>query len=275
MNMIIKEKIEQALLEDIGTGDITTDYLDLGHKNVNAFIIAKEDGILCGIDIAKEVFRMIDPEIHLVAYKKDGDKVVKGDDVLKISGMSKSILKAERVALNFMQRLSGISTMTGKYVDEIKETEAKLLDTRKTTPLLRYFEKYAVRTGGGYNHRFGLYDMVMIKENHIRSVGTITDSIRTIKNKNSTYKIEVEVTNLDELEESVLAGADRILLDNMSLEDMSQAVEQYGKRVELEASGNITLETIKDVAETGVHFISSGALTHSYKSLDLSLLVKE
>ncbi len=273
--MIIKEKIKQALLEDIGTGDITTDYLDLGHKSVNAYIIAKEDGILCGIEVAKEIFRMIDPEIHLVAYRKDGDRVLKGDDVLKISGMGQSILKAERVALNFMQRLSGISTMTGRYVEEIKNTEAKLLDTRKTTPLLRYFEKYAVRTGGGYNHRFGLYDMVMIKENHIRSVGSITDSIIKIKHKNSTYKIEVEVTNLDELEEAVLAGADRILLDNMSLEDMSQAVEQYGQRVELEASGNITLETIGSVAETGVHFISSGALTHSYKSLDLSLLVKE
>jgi nicotinate-nucleotide pyrophosphorylase (carboxylating) len=270
--MKIEKIVQKALEEDIGTGDITTDYMDLPKKNSVAHLIAKQEGVLCGLQVAFLVFKNVDASVKCVAYKKDGDIVKPGDTIAKVEGYSTSILQGERVALNFLQRLSGISTMTRSFVNVIEPYHAKLLDTRKTTPLLRSLEKYAVRIGGGYNHRFGLYDMILIKENHIRAAGSITQAVQMIKRNNTTYKIEVEVTNFDELKEAIKCGVDRVMLDNMSVKDMREAVERYSAQVEFEASGNVTLDTIEQIANTGVDYISSGALTHSYKSLDISLL---
>ncbi len=273
--MEIDKIIELALEEDLGTGDITTEYLSLSKKHGIAYLIAKQEGIVCGLKIANEVFKKVDPFIKWVSYKKDGDLVKKGDELAKVEGYSESILKGERVALNFLQRLSGIASLTRKHVDLIKPYKAKLLDTRKTTPLLRVLEKYAVRTGGGFNHRFGLYDMIMIKENHIRASGSITKAVEKIKDRNTSYKIEVEVTNLQELEEAFNNQVDRVMLDNMSIEQIKECVELFGGKVEMEVSGNVKLNTIEAIAATGVDYISSGSLTHSYNSLDISLLFKE
>ncbi len=273
--MDLKEIVRLSLAEDIGTGDISTEYLDLARRITSAVIVAKEDGVIAGLDVFAEVFYQVDPSVKITFYKKDGDFVANKEEIAIIEGDPSSILKSERVALNFIQRMSGIATKTREMVNAIKGTGAKLLDTRKTTPLLRQLEKYAVKTGGAYNHRFGLYDMIMMKENHIRSAGSITNAVETIKKHNCSYKIEVEVTNLDELKEAVAAKVDRVMLDNMSIEDMTTAVKDYKGQVELEASGNVTMNSIRAIAETGVDFISSGALTHSYKSLDISLLFRE
>lgn len=273
--MFLEEIIRKSLEEDIGSGDITTNYLDLEPMTTTAYMIAKADGVLAGIDVAKAVFRMLDKDLKITLYRKDGDTVKPQDEILKVEGNPASILQAERTALNFIQRLSGIATQTRAMVDKISSTKARLLDTRKTTPLLRNLEKYAVRVGGGLNHRNGLYDMIMLKENHLRAAGGIKKAIDEIRKKNATYKIEVEVTNLDELAEAVAAKVDRVMLDNMSLKDIRAAVKAYKKDVEIEVSGGITEENILAYAKTGVHYISSGALTHSYKSLDISLLFKE
>jgi nicotinate-nucleotide pyrophosphorylase (carboxylating) len=273
--MKIDRIISKALQEDIGSGDITTDYLDLPKKNISAFLMAKEDGVLCGIQIALSCFLHVDETLKCIAYKKDGDYLKKGDTIAKIEGYSSSILKGERVALNFLQRLSGISTLTKQLVDIIEDYDVKLLDTRKTTPLLRELEKYAVSVGGGFNHRFGLYDMVLIKENHIFGAGSITKAVEMVKKKNTTYKIEVEVTNLEELDEAIQCGVDRVMLDNMSLIKMKKAVKKYKGKIEIEASGNVSIDTIEEIAKTGVDYISCGSLTHSYRSLDISLLFKE
>jgi len=270
--MRLKQLIEHALEEDIGTGDITTEYLDIPKKNTTAYLVAKQDGILCGLQVAFLVFRTVDENLKCVAYKKDGDTLKKGEQFAKIEGHSDSILQAERVALNFLQRLSGVATQTRTYVEKIKHTHARLLDTRKTTPMFRSLEKYAVRIGGGHNHRFGLYDMVLVKENHIRVAGSITKAVEKIRLHNTTYKIEVEVTNPDELDEAVACEVDRVMLDNMPITMMAEAVRKHGSSVEMEASGNVTLDTIEAIADTGVDYISSGALTHSYRSLDISLL---
>ena len=270
--MNTEEIVKLALSEDIGTGDITTEYLDLPKKRNTAYLLAKQEGVLCGLEVAKLTFKTVDDGIKFLAYKKDGDSLKIGDMIAKIEGYSGSILQGERVALNFLQRLSGIATMTKLYSYKIKKYKAKLLDTRKTTPLLRGLEKYAVRVGGGYNHRHGLYDMILIKENHIKAVGGITKAINLVKKINTTYKIEVEVTNLDEVKEAVKCNVDRIMLDNMTTELMKKSVEDYSDLVEFEASGNVSLENIEEIAATGVDFISSGALTHSYKSPDISLL---
>jgi len=269
------EIIRLALQEDLGTGDITTDYLDLEPIPEKAFMIAKAPGVLAGLEIVKEVFLTIDKNLKITMYKRDGDTVKRGDEILRLEGNPASILKGERTALNFLQRLSGIATMTKAMVDKLEGTSAKLLDTRKTTPLLRSMEKYAVRVGGGYNHRFGLYDMILIKDNHIRACGSITEAVKRVKEKNIAYKIEVEVSNIKELEEAVKAGVDRILLDNMSISKIKNCVKRFGSKVELEVSGGVTLDNIREIAQTGVPYISSGALTHSYQSLDISLLFKE
>ncbi|HOE90762.1 MAG TPA: carboxylating nicotinate-nucleotide diphosphorylase [Candidatus Cloacimonadota bacterium] len=273
--MNINELIVLAYKEDIGTGDLTTQYLDLPKKESLAHLIAKEQGVICGLDVAKQAFLYIDSSTRWVAYKKDGDFVEKGDIIAKVEGYSCSLLQAERVALNFLQRMSGIATLTRKHVDLIKPYNAKLLDTRKTTPLLRSLEKYAVRTGGAFNHRFGLYDMIMIKDNHILAAGSITEAVSRIKSKNTSYKIEVEVKNLTELQEAVNNNVDRVMLDNMLLDQVSEAVNLYKGKVEMEVSGNVKLDTIEAIAATGVDYISSGSLTHSYQSMDISLLFKE
>lgn len=273
--MQIIEIIRLALAEDIHTGDITTQYLDLENLNRTAFMIAKAEGILAGAEIAKLVFKELDPDLKVTLYRKDGDRVLPKEEIMRIEGKPASILQAERTALNFIQRLSGIATKTHHLVTKIASTQARLLDTRKTTPLLRQLEKYAVSIGGGINHRYGLYDMILIKENHIRAAGSLTEAVARVKRRNSSYKIEVEVTNIAELEEAYQAGVDRVMLDNMEPKLIKQIARKYRNKIELEASGGITEENILSYAKTGIHYISVGALTHSYKSLDISLLFKE
>lgn len=273
--MLLDEIIRKSLEEDLGSGDITTRYLDLDPVIETAYMIAKAEGILAGIDIARQVFKMVDNDLKITLYRKDGDRVKPKDEIMRVEGKPASILQAERTALNFLQRLSGIASQTRRMTEAMSGTKTRLLDTRKTTPLLRSLEKYAVRIGGGLNHRHGLFDMIMLKENHIRAAGGITKAVQKIAAHNASYKVEVEVTNLEELAEAVAAQVDRVMLDNMSLKDIRAAVKRFGKKVELEISGGVTEENIMQYAKTGVHYISSGALTHSYKSLDISLLFKE
>jgi len=269
------EIIRLALEEDLGSGDITTRYLELEPGSQQAFLIAKASGILAGVEIAREVFLTVDNKLRITLYRKDGDKIGRGKEIMRVEGNPASILQAERTALNFLQRLSGIATLTHTMVAELEGTRARLLDTRKTTPLLRGLEKYAVRVGGGFNHRFGLFDMIMLKENHIRACGGISEAVRRVRLHNTAHKVEVEVTNILELAEAVEAGVDRVMLDNMDLAEIRACVRRFGRKVELEVSGGVTAANIKRIAATGVHYISSGALTHSYKSLDISLLFKE
>lgn len=264
-----------ALEEDLGHGDITTDGLGLDHTPALAYLKAKANGVLCGLEMAERVFKLCDPRLSFIGYRKDGDTLTPGMDIAKIEGFAPGILKGERTALNILQRLSGIATMTARWAAILQPYHTRLLDTRKTTPLMRGLEKYAVRMGGACNHRFGLYDMVMLKENHLRAGGGITNAVGIIKKRYTSYKIEVETTCLKEVEEALAAGVDRIMLDNMSIADMEQAVKLVQGRVELEASGGITEETLATVAATGVDFISAGALTHSPRALDISLLFKE
>ncbi|MCF7920030.1 MAG: carboxylating nicotinate-nucleotide diphosphorylase [Candidatus Cloacimonetes bacterium] len=273
--MTINEIIRKSLEEDIQSGDISTENLGLGDQMSKARLICKENGVMAGLEIFSSVFKEIDESVKITFHKHDGERAAKGELLAELFGKAASLLLAERVALNFLQRLSGIATLTAEYVAAIGDNHARLLDTRKTTPLLRQLEKYAVRAGGGFNHRFGLYDMIMLKENHIRAAGSISKAVEQVRNYDTSHKLEVEVTNLTELAEAVAAGVDRVMLDNMALADMRQAVERYQGQVELEASGNVTLATIGAIASTGVDFISSGSLTHSYKSLDISLLFEE
>ncbi len=275
VKMRLDDLILQALEEDLGNGDITTGYLDLERTNTVAWMIAKAEGMVAGVDIAIRVFKLLDSELKVTVYRKDGDLVKPREEILRVEGNPSSILKAERTALNFLQRLSGIATKTHSLVRLIAGTDTKILDTRKTTPLLRRLEKYAVRVGGGYNHRTGLYDMILLKENHIRAARGITEAIRRVRLHNTTYKIEVEVTNLKELDEAVKAGVDRVMLDNMDVKDIKKAVKKYKGKVELEVSGGINEANIVQYAGTGVDYISIGALTHSVIALDISLLFKE
>ncbi len=269
--VFLREKIRQFYLEDVGFKDITTDNLPFD-KTVEAVIVAKEDGIIAGAEIAKEVFSFVDGTLTFPYCAKDGNYIKKGDTVLSIKGSAKSILKGERLSLNILQRLSGIATNTRKYIEKIKDLNTKLLDTRKTTPGFRAFEKYAVSVGGGYNHRFALYDMVLIKDNHISLAGGIKNAVFEIKKRVSPMvKIEVETSNLEEVKEALEAEVDVIMLDNMSLEEMKKAVELINGKSKTEASGNITVNNIREVALTGVDFISSGAVIHSSRWLDLSL----
>lgn len=269
-----KEIIKYSLAEDVGTGDITTDNLNISHKIADAVVLAKQDCIIAGIDVAIRVFNTVDSDIQSTKRNSDGDYVEKDARVLLLHGSISSLLKAERVALNFLQRLSGIATLTRKFVEATKGTNAKILDTRKTTPLLRELEKYAVRMGGGYNHRMGLYDAVLIKDNHITAVGSITQAVKTIRDALPNTFVEVEVKNLEELQEAIDNKVDRIMLDNMNPETIRKAVKITNKKVELEVSGGINLENVKEVAATGVDYISVGAITHSYQSCDFSLLVE-
>ncbi len=274
-NPLFIQLIELAIAEDIGDGDHSSiGAIPLGEQG-KARLIVKESGVLCGVMVAKYIVNKIDPSLEMKICYKDGDEVGVGDIIFTISGRIHSILQAERLVLNFMQRMSGISTYTKRLVDKISHTSAQLLDTRKTTPGLRLMEKYAVTVGGGVNHRMGLYDMVMLKDNHNDYAGSITSSVeRTkayLKSTNREIKIEVETRNLDEVKEALSAGVDRIMFDNFSPEEMVKAVQLVNKQCETEASGGITESTIQYYAETGVDFISVGALTHSVSSLDLSL----
>ena len=268
----ITQKVTEALMEDAPYGDITTQFTVDSDAAVRGRLWAKTDGILSGINVAREAFRLCDENIVFTPIKFDGEELKYGDTIATVEGMSSPILIAERIALNFMQRMSGIATMTKKYVNLVSHTKAKIVDTRKTTPLLRMFEKYAVRCGGGTNHRTGLSDGILIKDNHIIAAGGITEAVTRAKSQAAhTLKIEVEIKSLDQLKEALDAKADIIMLDNFSLEDMREAVKKVKGKVLLEASGGINETTIKEIAETGVDIISSGALTHSVKALDISL----
>jgi nicotinate-nucleotide pyrophosphorylase (carboxylating) len=275
VKMRLDDLILQALEEDLGNGDITTGYLDLERTSTIAYMIAKAEGMVAGVDVAIRVFKLLDSELKVTVYRKDGDLVKPKEEILRVEGNPSSILKAERTALNFIQHLSGIATQTHKLVRLIEDTDTKILDTRKTTPLLRRLEKNAVRIGGGYNHRIGLFDMILLKENHIRAARGITEALRRVKLHNTTYKIEVEVTSLKELDEAYKSGVDRVMLDNMDIRDIKKAVKKYKGKVELEVSGGVNETNIRQFAGTGIDYISVGALTHSVKALDISLLFKE
>lgn len=273
--LLLEETVRRALREDIGAGDLTTESTVPAGARGAARIIAREEGVLAGLPAAAAAFRMLDPSLQFSARAQDGDRLSPGRPVAEISGLLRPILTAERTALNFLQRLSGIATQTGAWVKEIEGFPARLLDTRKTTPGLRHLEKYAVRSGGGFNHRPGLDGGILIKENHIRAAGGITAAVKAARLRVPFLQsIEVEVTTLDELEEALLAGAAMIMLDNMDTGTMRRAVALTAGRALLEASGGITFERLREVAATGVDFISCGALTHSCRSLDLSLLVE-
>lgn len=268
----ISDLIDMALREDIGTGDITSESTIPEDTMAKAVILSKDEGILAGIDIACEVFHKIDPDINFQKLLSDGDAITKFQEIAIVNGKARSLLTAERTVLNFLQRLSGVATTTSKYVKAVSAYKARIVDTRKTTPGWRALEKYAVRVGGGSNHRFGLYDAVLIKNNHIAVADSISDAIeKARKHIPHTMKIEVETENLDQVQEAIKAKADIIMLDNMSLDMMSDAVKLIDGKALVEASGGIRLENIASVAETGVDLISVGALTHSAMSLDISM----
>ena len=273
---MLKEIILNALKEDIGPGDHST--LSCVPENAmgKATLLIKEDGMLAGVELAKEIFHTFDPELEVEIFKQDGASVKKGDVVFIVSGKSRSILSTERLVLNFMQRMSGIASQTARIVKLTEGTGVKLLDTRKTTPGIRYMEKWAVRIGGGHNHRFALYDMIMLKDNHIDYAGGIKPAIERANEylfKNQLdLKIEIEVRDKAELMEAIETGnVDRIMLDNFTPEEIKEALPLIPKHFETEASGGITEDTIRAYAETGIQYISVGALTHSVKSLDMSL----
>ncbi|MDA8083521.1 MAG: carboxylating nicotinate-nucleotide diphosphorylase [Nitrospiraceae bacterium] len=265
--------IRHALEEDIGHGDVTTSLIVPPDNTARALYIAKGSFVLAGFPFAAEVFSMLDPETRFKTFHHDGAKVVKGDVLGEVSGKTRILLAGERVSLNILQRLSGIATLTGQFVDLVRGTKARIVDTRKTTPGLRYMEKYAVKTGGGLNHRFGLFDGILIKDNHIEAVGGITEAVNRAKSGHHLAKIEVEVENLKELQEAIDAGADIVMLDNMLPQDMAEAVALAAGKVTIEASGNVTLANVREVAETGVNLISVGALTHSAVAADISMKI--
>lgn len=274
--IILRDIIGRALREDMGTGDITTQSIVSDNYVTIGFIRAKEPGVVAGLGVAKEVFLHLSPEISFQPRVRDGDSVIVGQLLARVEGDARAILSGERVALNFLQRMSGIATRVAHLLVLIAGQKARLTDTRKTTPGLRVLDKYSVRVGGGYNHRFGLYDAILIKDNHIKVAGSISEAVSRAKSRAPhTMGIEVEVESLEGVEEAIRAGAHTVMLDNMDLESMRKAVELVKGRALLEASGTVNEETILDIAKTGVDLISVGGLTHSVKSLDISLDVGE
>ena len=271
----IKTLVDYALKEDIGTGDITTNSLIPLDLQAKATMVAKSAGVIAGLAVAEYIFRSLSPEITWKTFINDGDKVAKGDLILEISGSYRALLTGERLALNFMQRMSGIATMTASCVNAVADYKTKILDTRKTVPGLRLLDKYAVMIGGGTNHRIGLYDMVLIKDNHIKIAGGITRAVEQIKKSiPDGIQIEVETTTLPEVKEALAAGVDIIMLDNMTTKSMEESVKIISGRAKVEASGNMTLDRLKEVAATGVDFISIGALTHSVTAFDISMNIE-
>lgn len=276
--MDLKNFIREALAEDVGSGDYTSLACISASATGKARLLVKEHGVIAGVAIAKEILSETDHQLQVDYFISDGQNVKPGDEVFHIHGKTQSILKAERLLLNCMQRMSGIATTTRRYADALQGLPARVLDTRKTTPLFRMFEKEAVRIGGGVNHRMGLYDMILIKDNHVDAAGGIRAALDRarlfLEQVNLPLQIEIETRNLDEVKEVLNAGgADRIMMDNFTPEKLAEAVSVIGRRYITEASGGITLETIRSFAETGVDYISVGALTHSVKSLDLSLKI--
>lgn len=277
---LVDRLIDLSFAEDIGDGDHTTLCCIPEDAMGKSKLLIKEDGILAGVEIAKEVFHRFDPTMQVEVFLGDGAKVKKGDVAMIVTGKVRSLLQTERLMLNIMQRMSGIATMTSKYVERLEGTHTRVLDTRKTTPGMRMLEKQAVKIGGGCNHRIGLFDMILLKDNHVDFSGGIANAINRcheyLKEKGLDLKIEIEVRNFDELKQAMdCGGIDRIMLDNFSVEDTKKAVEIVGGKYETESSGGITFDTLRDYAECGVDFISVGALTHSVKGLDMSFKAAE
>ena len=277
---LVDRLIDLSFAEDIGDGDHTTLCCIPEDAMGKSKLLIKEDGILAGVEIAKEVFHRFDPTMQVEVFMGDGAKVKKGDVAMIVTGKVRSLLQTERLMLNIMQRMSGIATMTSKYVERLEGTHTRVLDTRKTTPGMRMLEKQAVKIGGGCNHRIGLFDMILLKDNHVDFSGGIANAINRcheyLKEKGLDLKIEIEVRNFDELKQAMdCGGIDRIMLDNFSVADTKKAVEIVGGKYETESSGGITFDTLRDYAECGVDFISVGALTHSVKGLDMSFKAVE
>ncbi len=276
LNPLVIQLIDIAFAEDIGEGDHTSLATIDEAETGKSIIVAKDQGIIAGLHLAEHIFKKIDPTLHVNLLKEEGDIIAYGDVVMEIAGSSRSMLTAERTVLNFIQRLSGVASQTAKYVQVLEGLHTKILDTRKTTPGMRLLEKWAVKIGGGANHRIGLYDMILIKDNHVDFAGGISSAISRTKNylaqNNLSLKIEIETRSIDELNQVLaIGGVDRIMLDNFSPELLKEAVALINGRFETEASGGITLQTLRSYAETGVDYISSGALTHSVKAMDLSM----
>jgi len=287
---MVQGQIDLALMEDVGPGDITT-LACIVKETVPAEIIAKSSGVLAGLPVAATVFQKLDKKITIITNKNDGDSFSPGDKILSINGNSQAILTGERTALNFLGRLSGVASLTAKFVEQVKGTKAKILDTRKTIPGMRFLDKYAVTCGGGENHRFGLYDMVLIKDNHITAAGSITNAIKKVKEyaarddfQDRFYlafdelEIEVEIETIEQLKEAIKAGAERVLLDNQSIEQLAELVKtarELKENILLEASGNVNLNNVAAIAKTGVDLISIGGLTHSASTSDFSLNIIE
>lgn len=269
----IKNVLRLALEEDLGHADVTTTLIIPEEQTSKALLVAKESFVLAGLPFAREVFNLLNHEVKFRVFHNEGSKLKKGDIIAEIYGRTRTLLTCERVGLNILQRLSGIATLTNEFVRKVKGLGVKIVDTRKTTPCLRYMEKYAVKVGGGTNHRFGLCDGILIKDNHIEAAGGIAPAINAARQAHHLSKIEVEVENLKELKEALAAGADVVMLDNMSIEDMREAVKLAKGKVLIEASGNISLERVRAVAETGVDLISVGAITHSAPAADISMKI--
>jgi len=275
-NELIDRLIDLAIDEDIATGDVTTNSIIPAHSRAVAEMKMKADGVISGLSVAKRVYERFEKDFVWEPKVKDGNAVRKGDIILRIEASYRCLLLGERLSLNILQRMSGIATATAGYVKELAGTHTRLLDTRKTAPGLRILDKMAVKDGGGTNHRMGLYDMAMIKDNHIKVAGGITRAVEAVRSHiPADMKIEVETTNIDEVREALSAGSDIIMLDNMSNADMAEAVKIIGKRAQTEASGNMSIPRLKEVAATGVDFISVGALTHSVKALDISMNIQK
>ncbi len=271
-DFIVEEHVKNALKEDIGFWDITSNAVFDDGYNVTATLNSRTEGVLCGVKVVKAVYKILNPEIKVEIHLNDGDKLEKGSKIATISGSCKDILTGERIALNYLQRMSAIATVASKYVEAIKPYKAKIVDTRKTTPLFRAFEKYAVVTGGGSLHRFNLSDCVMIKDNHIEYAGGIKNAVEKVRaNISHAHKIEVETENLSEVKEALEAGADIIMLDNMTIAEMKEAVEFINGRAIVEASGNVNLDSVKEIASTGVDIISTSAMQAKAGTLDLGL----
>ncbi len=275
MDHNLKKLIELARAEDIGPRDVTSEATIRVESVSVAVVLAKQDLILAGLDVIRAVFHYLDPGIQVAIFAKDGDRINAGTEIAKLSGNTRALLAGERVALNLLQHMSGIATLTATYVAKIKGLKADVLDTRKTLPGLRQLEKYAVRMGGGRNHRFGLYDGALIKDNHIKACGGIIQAVESARrNVHHLLKIEVETKTLDEVREALAAKVEVIMLDNMPLDMMLEAVKQINGRALVEASGNVTLDTVRLIAETGVDFISAGSLTHSAPAADISMKIQ-
>jgi nicotinate-nucleotide pyrophosphorylase (carboxylating) len=276
---LIKEIFELAVKEDINGGDITTTAIFKDYKSIRADLLCKENGIIAGLEVIKLITENFLRDVEFFSFYYDGYEIHPGDFIGTFTGDVREILKYERILLNFLQRMSGVATLTNKFVKQVKGTKAKILDTRKTIPGWRYLDKLAVKIGGGENHRFGLYDMFLIKDNHIFAAGGIKQAINLCKEYNSihktNYKIEVEVKNLLELKEAIECGVDRVMLDNFSIDSIKDAVKLIDGKVEVEVSGGVNLDAIKEIAECGVDYISVGAITHSAKALDISLEIIE